>query len=465
MNWRHQNIPTCNQMTAHNGQREVDRLMQFLMGLNDTFNGVRSNILMMTPLPNVRKAYSIVNQDEKQRQRTSGSTENFSIAAAVQNRSNTFSHNFSNNSTTKHCSHCDRDRHTIETCRTLKYYCTFCDKRGHTDDRCRNKRNGGHQGSKQYNKSQQKRGGNPRSSFHAANAADAGPVFLPQESQASTSAPLPNPLHSLSPEQLQQLAQAISTMATQNASGNNNAFANAAGLPPSSNVSINSIFTQPWILDSGATDHITSDPTLFTKTNTTSLPIVNLPNGSVVPITHTGTIPFNSDITLEKVLCVPSFRLNLMSASKVTNSLNCCALLFPTFCVLQDLTTGKMIGLGEQRGGLYYMSPLLRTPSSHQVSYPSNLWHMRLGHPSASRLKLVSPLLSSNNISFDNNCTVCPMAKQTRLPFPLSSITTHAPFDLLHCDICGPHKVPTHSGARFFFLPLWMILLDAHGFF
>ena len=108
---------------------------------------------------------------------------------------------------------------------------------------------------------------------------------------------------------------------------------------------------------------------------------------------------------------------------------------------------GKMIGSGKQHYGLYYMSPLQRTPTSHQVSHSLNLWHMRLGHPSPARLKLVSSLLSSNNISYDNNCTVCPMAKQTRLPFPLSSILTHAPFDLLHCDIWGPHKVPTHSGA------------------
>lgn len=215
--------------------KEVDRFMQFLMRLNDTFNSVRSNILMMTLLPNVCKAYSIVNQYEKQGHMTSGSTENFSLVATVQNRSNNFPHNFPNNSTTKHCSHCDRDRHTIETCRTLKFYCIFCDKRGHTDDRCRNKRNGGNQGNKQNNKSQQQHGGNPRGSFHAANTVDAGPILTP----------LPNQLHSLLPEQLQQLAQAISTMATQNTSSNSNAFANVAGLSPSSSVLINSIFTQP----------------------------------------------------------------------------------------------------------------------------------------------------------------------------------------------------------------------------
>jgi hypothetical protein len=239
-------------------------------------------------------------------------------------------------------------------------------------------------------------------------------------------------------------------ISSNNSAGNNNTHANAAGLSLFSNASINSVFTKPWILDSGATNHITSDQTILSKTKSSSIPFVNLPTGSSAPITSVGDMSFNSNITLHDVLCVPSFRLNLMSASKLTASLNCCVILFPDFCVLQDLATGKMIGSGEQCGGLYYMSPLQRTPVSHQVSQASNIWHMRPGHPSLSRLKLVSPSLSPNNMSFDNNCNVCPMAKQTRLPFPLSSISTHAPFDLLHCDIWGPHKAPTHSGARYF---------------
>ena len=41
-------------------------------------------------------------------------------------------------------------------------------------------------------------------------------------------------------------------------------------------------------------------------------------------------------------------------------------------------------------------------------------------------------------------------AKQTRLPFPLSTIKSHSPHNLLHCDIWGPHKTPTHFGKRFF---------------
>ena len=85
---------------------------------------------------------------------------------------------------------------------------------------------------------------------------------------------------------------------------------------------------------------------------------VNLPTGSSMPIDSTGTILFNKNITLDNVLHVPSFRLNLMSDSKLTKSLRCCIILFLDFCVIQDLAIGKMIGWGKQDGGLYYMSSI-----------------------------------------------------------------------------------------------------------
>ncbi|XP_075077902.1 uncharacterized protein LOC142164245 [Nicotiana tabacum] len=44
------------------------RLIQFLMGLNDAYTAVRSNILILTPLPSINQAYSLLIQDEKQRE-------------------------------------------------------------------------------------------------------------------------------------------------------------------------------------------------------------------------------------------------------------------------------------------------------------------------------------------------------------------------------------------------------------
>ncbi|XP_016502890.1 uncharacterized protein LOC107821015 [Nicotiana tabacum] len=49
-------------------EEEEDRLHQFLMGLNDTYISVRSNLLMMQPPPSLDSAYNILLQDERQRQ-------------------------------------------------------------------------------------------------------------------------------------------------------------------------------------------------------------------------------------------------------------------------------------------------------------------------------------------------------------------------------------------------------------
>lgn len=87
-----------------------------------------------------------------------------------------------------------------------------------------------------------------------------------------------------------------------------------------------------------------------------------------------------------------------------------------------------MIGLGKQRGGLYYLSPgtaYQHTPQSHNVSVQHDLWHKRLGHPSYAHLQGLAKSFSEISFSYDNKpCDVCPLAKQTRLPFGVSYIFT-----------------------------------------
>lgn len=107
-------------------------------------------------------------------------------------------------------------------------------------------------------------------------------------------------------------------------------------------------FSQVWILASGATDHIPSRPSIFSQSSSSSTPSsVKLPTGANAPIHSIGSISFDSNISLHNVLCVPSFRINLMSISKLTKSLNCCVLFFPDFCLLQDLAMKKTIDLGK----------------------------------------------------------------------------------------------------------------------
>ena len=41
------------------------KLMQFLMGLNESYSAIRGQILLMNPLPDVAKAYTSIVQEEK----------------------------------------------------------------------------------------------------------------------------------------------------------------------------------------------------------------------------------------------------------------------------------------------------------------------------------------------------------------------------------------------------------------
>ena len=55
------------------------------MGLNDDYNSVRGNILMMNPLPSIGQVYSMLIQEEKQREiRSSGHLLADSASLAVQ---------------------------------------------------------------------------------------------------------------------------------------------------------------------------------------------------------------------------------------------------------------------------------------------------------------------------------------------------------------------------------------------
>jgi hypothetical protein len=98
--------------------------------------------------------------------------------------------------------------------------------------------------------------------------------------------------------------------------------------------------------------------------------------------------------------------------------------------------------------------PNLLPSSNHQPTCnltisSTDLWHSRLGHVSHSPLNFIAKNL---NLSVQpiEACPIFPLAKQHRLPFGVSSISTEKPFDLIHCDIWGRYKHPSLSGAYYF---------------
>ena len=91
--------------------------------------------------------------------------------------------------------------------------------------------------------------------------------------------------------------------------------------------------------------------------------------------------------SLQKTLLVPSLTNKLLSVGQATEELNCCVLMYPTFCLFQDILTKKIIDRGTKRGGLYYMDncnlgAANSMKSSNNKEHQIWMWHRRLGHPS-----------------------------------------------------------------------------------
>ena len=134
-----------------------------------------------------------------------------------------------------------------------------------------------------------------------------------------------------------------------------------------------------------------------------------------------------------------------MSFSK---SLNCSLTCSSDRCIFQDLSSKKTIGQGSLHEGLYYF----QSPSVLAVIKPPSidLWHWRLGHLSHHSLQKLSSTISFITCSNNKTCEICPQAKQCRLPFSSSSITTDKPFQLIPRDIWGPFSQSSLNGSRYF---------------
>ena len=112
-----------------------------------------------------------------------------------------------------------------------------------------------------------------------------------------------------------------------------------------------------WIIDSGTSSHMLGTRNLFTcLSSLLDIETVSIANGHHCFVSGQGVVDASSQITLEKVLYVPDFPVNLLSISAITRQLYCSAIFFPYHCTFQDLRTGRRIGFGREQGrGVYLL--------------------------------------------------------------------------------------------------------------
>nr|CAN62317.1 hypothetical protein VITISV_026526 [Vitis vinifera] len=291
--------------------------------------------------------------------------------------------------------------------------CTYCNKLGHTRDRCYQLH------------------GRPPHTAHIAQSYD--PLLSRPDSAASS------------------ISQSITLTGSDYDAYLLYQAATSASVAQTGNVSI--CFTQspslgPWILDSGASDHIFGNKHLFSSITTTStLPTVTLANGSQtmakgIGLTHPlPSLPFHS------VLYAPECPFNLISISKITRTLNCSITFSNKSVILQDRSTGKTIGIGRESQGLYHLT----SPSSPAACISTDaplLIHSRLGHPSLSKFQKMVPHFSTLS---SLTCESCQLGKHTRVSFPKRlNNRAKSPFELVHTDVWGPCQTTSTLGFQYF---------------
>ena len=78
------------------------------------------------------------------------------------------------------------------------------------------------------------------------------------------------------------------------------------------NISI-PVSNSAWIIDSGATDHMTFDSRQVSPLKSSSQNSISTANGTSIPIIMEGSLSLTNTLNLDYVLVVPSLNYNLLS--------------------------------------------------------------------------------------------------------------------------------------------------------
>jgi hypothetical protein len=101
-------------------REEHERILQFLMGLNDIYTLLFMGKFLMQPLPNIKKIYSLLLQEEKQRQHADAHDSPIHVINVKKNTRNTENKQPAKSQNSKgkslYCTHCEGDTHSVDRC-------------------------------------------------------------------------------------------------------------------------------------------------------------------------------------------------------------------------------------------------------------------------------------------------------------------------------------------------------------
>ena len=208
-------------------------------------------------------------------------------------------------------------------------------------------------------------------------------------------------------------------------------------------VSIYSATQSRWMVDSGATHHITPHHSDFiTWTLTTGA--VSLRGHAEIKQIGIGTVTIRPSggkiIHLQNVMHVPDATTRYFSVSKLMDKGG--KLLFKDNQPIISLH-GWDIAKGYREGNLFWIDTSIAVLNT--ISYmpaPINLWHERIGHMSHQALKCYKDAVKGITLDPSLNpddlpCAGCELGKQMRSSFPGSSKRSDHRLQIIHLDLAG----------------------------
>ena len=163
---------------------------------------------------------------------------------------------------------------------------------------------------------------------------------------------------------------------------------------------------------------------------------------------------------------VPHITKNLISVHKFTNDTNTSIEFHPTYFIVKDRTTKKVLLHRPSKDGLYqFPSAFNKIPSSSSSIFVGertspNQWHSRLGHLA---FRIVRHVLARFSLPFSSNniihpCFACFNSKSKQLPFSSSCTQINFSLELIYTNVWGPSPVCSKSGSKYY-----VSFLDAYS--
>jgi hypothetical protein len=207
----------------------------------------------------------------------------------------------------------------------------------------------------------------------------------------------------------------------------------------------------PWYMNSGATDHITSDlEKMAVCDKYVGNDQIHTAGGAGMSISHIdhNTIHTPSrQLQLNNILRVPQASKNLISVNRLASDNNVFLEFHPHFFCIKDLDSRNVLLKGMCKEGLYPISSSSLKKFAFGVDKlacgvikPSfDRWHSRLGHPSIPIVRRIIQDFNLPCLAFEINdsvCGACQQAKRHRLPYPTSTSVSKFPLELVFF-MCG----------------------------